>query len=292
MTFELIRKVKESNHSLKISALCRAARVSLSGYYYFVKTKEDRRQRDRTALELIRKYFLKSREKGGVRTIDMMIRNSTAMVVNHKKIQRIKREYGLITKIRRKNPYKNLPEAENAHTPNLLKRDFVTPLPNEIYSTDMTYLFYAGGQKAYLSATKDLATNEIVSYKVMRTPSIAHFTEEFKDLLSQLSITTRRSLIVHSDQGFQYTHPNFRFLLKELGVSQSMSRRGNCYDNAPIESFFGHFKDLLNLRKCKTFTELTKEVKEVMDYYNYERPQIALNKKPPAVYRGLISGLF
>lgn len=277
---------------MNISALCKAAGVSNSGYYYFLRTKDSRIKRDRTDLELIRKYFKKSREKGGVRILDMMIRNSERVVINHKKIARIKREYGLVTQVRRRNPYKNLPTSENTHVKNLLKRDFVTPLPDQVYSTDMTYLFYGGGQKAYLSATKDLGTNEIVSYRLMRSPSVSNFAEEFRNLFEKMPQTSRSSLIVHSDQGFQYTHPYFRGLLKEFGVSQSMSRRGNCYDNAPIESFFGHFKDLVNLKGCKKFEDLDKEIKESMDFYNYERPQKALNKKPPALYRGLINCLF
>lgn len=222
----------------------------------------------------------------------MMIRNSDIIPINHKKIQRMKREYGLITKIRRRNPYKNFPTSENAFVPNILNRSFVTPLPDKHYSTDMTYLFYGAGDKAYLSATKDLATNEIISYRIMKIPNVSHFTEEFKSLLEKLPTETRRNLIIHSDQGFQYTHEAFRNLLKEFGVNQSMSRKGNCHDNAPIESFFGHFKDMLDLKRCKTFEDLKDEVNDTISYYNKERPQLALNKKPPAVYRGLINNFF
>lgn len=275
-----------------MSVLCKAAGVSKAGYYYFLKTRFIRQKKDQADLNLVQTYFQKSRERAGIRIIDMMIRNSEKKIINHKKIARLKREYGLITKIRRRNPYKNLPSSENAHIPNILKREFVVPLPDQVYSTDMTYLFYGNGEKAYLSATKDLGTNEIVTFNLMRTPTISHFTEEFRKKLETLPANVRSSLIIHSDQGFQYTHDAFRSLLKEFGVGQSMSRRGNCLDNAPIESFFGHFKDQLELRKCKTFDDLTKEVNGTMNYYNLERPQKALNKKPPAVYRGLISGFF
>lgn len=248
--------------------------------------------RDLPSLNVVRKFFEKSRKKGGIRTIDMMIREAELKPINHKKIQRLKREYGLITKIRRKNPYKNLPASEHCSIPNILRREFVTLHPDEVYSTDMTYLFYGRGEKAYLSATKDLGTNEIISYRLMRTPTIGQFTEEFRSLLNKLPIHIRESLIIHSDQGYQYTHEAFRELLKEFKVTQSMSRKANCHDNAPIESFFGHFKDLLELKECRTFEDVEIEVKEAMDYYNNERPQRALNKKAPAVYRGLISSLF
>lgn len=219
----------------------------------------------------------------------MMIRNSSHQPINHKKIARIKKEYGLITKIRRKNPYKNLPSSENANVPNILNRNFVSPLPDQVYSTDMTYLFYGKGEKAYLSATKDLGTNEIVSYQLMKNPTLGHFKDEFRKLIKDLPEEVRSSLIVHSDQGFQYTHNGFRNLLKEFGVTQSMSRKGNCLDNAPIESFFGHFKDNLELQKCRTYEDVKTEIDRYIKYYNYERPQKALNKKPPAIYRGLIS---
>jgi putative transposase len=266
--------------------------VSRSGYYYYLRNQNTRAEKDRSSLQVVREFFEKSRGKGGIRTIDMMIRNSKNKPINHKKIRRLKNEYGLITRIRRKNPYKNLPTSENAVVPNILKRDFLTPLPDQIYSTDMTYLIYGTGEKAYLSATKDLNTNEIVSYKVMKTPSISVFVKEFSQFLTKLDPKIRNALIIHSDQGFQYTHESYRNLLKDLGVTQSMSRRANCYDNAPIESFFGHFKDLIDLKKCQTYEELNNEVKVVIDYYNYERPQKALNKKAPAYYRGLINSFF
>ena len=212
--------------------------------------------------------------------------------MNVKKIRRLKREYGLLTKIRLRKPYKNLPASEDVNVPNLLRRDFVTPIPDQVYSTDMTYLFFGKGERAYLSATKDLATNEVVSFRLMRTPSLTHFVEEFRKMLKRLPEHKRKNLTIHSDQGFQYTHEGFRNLLKSYGVAQSMSRKGNCLDNAPIESFFGHFKDLLDLRRCSSFEEVAVEVNRAMSYYNNERPQVALNKKPPVIYRGLLSDLY
>lgn len=249
-------------------------------------------KRDLPFVQVISHFFEKGKKKVGIATIDMMIRNSKHSPINHKKIARIKKEYGMITKIRRKNPYKNFPKSEHVDVPNLVNRIFASPLPDQIYSTDMTYLFYGKGERAYLSATKDLGTNEIISYKLMKKPTIGHFREEFKRILNRLPEETRKSLIIHSDQGFQYTHKAYRELLKEYGVTQSMSRRGNCIDNAPIESFFGHFKDNLDLKDCDSFNKVEKEVTEYIDFYNNERPQQVLNKKPPAIYRGLIENCF
>ncbi len=241
-------------------------------------------------MEVITKYFEKSRRKGGIITLDLMLRRD-GIIINHKKIARLKRQYGILTKIRRKNPYKGFSTAIHEHSfiPNLLQRDFVRLRPDEAYSTDMTYLYYGNCQKAYLSATKDLATNEIISHRLMKTPSVSHFVEEFKEIINKVPVDKRNNLIIHSDQGYQYTNPSFIRLLKSTNIKQSMSRRGNCLDNAPIESFFGHFKDLIEIRKCKSFDEVEKEVNKTISYYNNERPQKALNKKPPVEYRGLIS---
>lgn len=252
-----------------------------------------RKQRDAKDLGLITDYFLKSNKKDGIQMIDMKMRNKD-IVMNHKKIGRLKREYGLITEIRQKKAYLDLVLQAEDHNevPNLLQRDFTAPLPDEVYSTDMTYLFY-GNDRAYVSATKDLGTNEIVSFNVMKSPTIAEFCSEFERMFSRLPKEKCKRLIIHSDQGYQYTHKATRQICEMAGVRQSMSRKGTCLDNAPIESFFGHFKDLLNLKDCRTFEDVEREVEKTIYYYNNERPQRALNKKPPVEYRRLIlSGLF
>jgi putative transposase len=276
-----------------IKSICRIAGVSRSGYYAFLRNPSSKFDRDQDSLRIIQEAFLKSREKAGIITLDLTLRMK-GIIINHKKIARIKRDYNLITKIRQKNPYKGI--STNAkvhrHIPNLLNRDFIQAEINRAYSTDMTYLFYGKCEKAYLSATKDLATNEIISYKLMRSPTIHNFVEEFRDLLTSLPKQVRKQLIIHSDQGYQYTHPTFVDLLAEFNVTQSMSRRGNCLDNAPIETFFGHFKDLIDVKTCSNFEELKIEIDRTIKYYNYDRPQKRLNKKPPAEYRGLISSFF
>lgn len=247
--------------------------------------------KDRPSVVLIKDIFERRHKRAGIDSVDMDLR-AKGIIINRKKIARIKRQYGLYAIIRRRNPYRDIPLKSQEHksVPNLLARNFYTPLPNSVYSTDMTYLYYGNCEKAYLSATKDLCTNEIVSSHLMRTPTVNSFVTEFRGLLGRLPAIQRKELIIHSDQGFQYTHPSFQELLRNEGVKQSMSRQGNCLDNAPIESFFGHLKDNLDLRTCRTFEEVKAEVDRIIRYYNYERPQKALNKKPPAEYRGLICG--
>lgn len=293
LKFELIRRALEHTPSLNLSALCRVAGVSRSGYYHHVSSFSNKLVRDKFAVEVITKAFEKSRRRAGIITLEMSLR-AQGLVINHKKIARIKRQHGLHTLIRKRNPYRDIPLKSKEHRtiPNLLKRDFYPPLPNQIFSTDMTYLFYGNCERAYLSATKDLCTNEIVSFKLMRRPNIDSFVAEFEGLIKNIPKNRRAELIIHSDQGFQYTHPKFQSTLKIAGIRQSMSRRGNCLDNAPIESFFGHLKDSLELKKCGSYEDVNKEVERCMRFYNYERPQKALNKKPPAEYRGLFSGFY
>lgn len=273
---------------MKISHLCRAAEVKRSSYYAYLKSSPAKLSRDKAALEILIPIFEKSNRKAGIHMLGMLLRRRN-IVFNHKKIARLKKEYGLITQIRKKDPYKHIPKISSSHKeiPNILNRDFYSPLPRHAYCTDMTYLFYGNSEKAYLSAVKDLATNEIVSFKLMRNPNVGSFIKQFDDYFKDHK---NLNPIIHSDQGYQYTHETMIVKLKELGVKQSMSRKGNCLDNAAIESFFGHFKDLLELKKCRSFEDVEKEVEKKITYYNYERPQRALNKKPPVEYRGLFSG--
>lgn len=275
---------------MKISHLCKAADIKRSAYYAYLKSSPAKQLKDKAALEILVPVFERSKHKAGIQMLSMLLRRNN-IIFNHKKIARLKREYGLVTSIRKKDPYKNIPQASSCHKdiPNLLQRDFYIPLPGMIYCTDMTYLFYGKSEKAYLSAVKDLATNEIVSFKVMQRPNVGSFVEQIADFFSDKG---QQETLIHSDQGYQYTHETMIRKLEELGVKQSMSRKGNCLDNASMESFFGHFKDLLELKSCKTFEDVNKEVADKIYYYNNERPQRALNKKPPVEYRGLLSSFF
>lgn len=153
---------------MSVKQICQATHISRSSYYYRLQHKDEKFLRDKNTLQLIREVFNKGHQKAGIRTIAMILQNKYKIKVNLKKIARIKREYGLITQIRKKNPYniafkKGL---EHRTAPNLLKQNFKVNQPDKVYSTDISYLTYRGGQRAYLSATKDLATKEIVAFNV------------------------------------------------------------------------------------------------------------------------------
>lgn len=195
--------------------------------------------------------------------------------------------YDLKTSIRRRNKYRFNSAASYEHKvcKNHLARDFHPKTSDVVYSTDITYLNYGEG-KAYLSAVKDLGTKEILNYRLSRSLTLPLVMDGVEEMLGRLPKSKRKRLIIHSDQGLHYTSHPYRSLLKKYGVIQSMSRRGNCLDNSPIESFFGHMKDELELRDCKTFKDLADKMDRYIDYYNNERPQWGLKGKTPAECRG------
>ena len=137
----------------------------------------------------------------------------------------------------------------------------------------------------YLAAVKDLCTKEIVGKSISNRIDIQLTNSALDKALKRLSKEQKEKLMIHSDQGFHFTHFSYRLKLKNSGVTQSMSRKGNCIDNAPIESFFGHFKDLLELEGCKNLDDVKKEVTKKINYYNHRRPQLGIKKMPPSEFR-------
>lgn len=266
------------------------AQVSRSGYYAWLKAAPSRRLReenDQHDYKIIDHIFQDHSKKSGWRTIKMTLTNDYGVVMNHKRILRIMQKYHLITIIRRANPYKRLAKATQAHktAPNLLNRQFDQQEPQKVFLTDITYLHYADGRKAYLSVVKDGSTREILAHYLSTSleMSIVHKTiERLKEVLDG---NLHPEVILHSDQGFHYTHPDFQCSLKKLAIKQSMSRKGNCLDNASMESFFGHMKDEVDVKNCQTFTDLKNTIDNYIEYYNCHRYQWELKKMTPIQYR-------
>ncbi len=204
------------------------------------------------------------------------------IVMNHKKIQRMMREERLQARLRRRNPYKDIQRkgAEHRSTDNILNRQFGGVLPRQVLATDITYLkFY--GRFVYLSVVKDIGSGEVVAWYLDRSlhlPLVLH-------TLAQLDITVYAGAMIHSDQGWHYTHPRYIAEVEHHGFVRSMSRKGNCIDNAPMESFFGHFKDEIDITECRSFEELALCIDDYMHYYNHHRPQWNKNKMTPVQYR-------
>lgn len=266
--------------------MIKVAGVSKSGYYGYLKqteTKLIKELKDEEDFEsIMRAYRFKGYNKGA-RGIKMTLENHFHITMNLKKIRRLMKKFRLVCPIRKANPYRRMAKAlKTSHVaPNKLERKFKDGNPNQIFLTDITYLTYDMNKRAYLSGIKDGVTNEIHAYKVSKSLDI----EFVEDTMSQLeTIQLDPNALINSDQGSHYTSHAFQRCVKNLGIEQSMSRRGNCWDNAPIESFFGHMKDEINLIDCKTLEEVEKVIDDYMDYYNNYRYQWNLKRMSPKDY--------
>lgn len=264
--------------------MCEIAQVSKSGYYKWLKT-ADSQPKDYDDYLLIKEVFDKSKSKYGWRNILMGLEDK-GIIMNHKKIIRIKNKYSLITKIRRKNPYKAIMKKTREHRTfkNILNRNFQQDNPRKVFCSDITYLPFSGNM-AYLSATKDIATREIVAWNLSRNLQMELVSDTVKNMEENKDTPSLKDILSHSDQGFHYTSPEYISKIKELNMVQSMSRKGNCVDNAPIETFFGHFKDDVDYKNCKIFEELYRLTTEYINRYNNERRQWDLKKMTPVQYR-------
>ncbi len=289
MIHEVILKYNLKN---MISYLCGIAGVSRSGYYnYFSlksqKSRGQRNQKDEVVKEIILKAYYFKRRKKGARQIKMTLEGQYSIIYNLKRIRRIMKKYSIICPIRKANPYRRMMKATKEHSvlPNLLNRNFKQNIPGKVLLTDITYLFYGKGKKAYLSTIKDGSTNEILAYNVSDSLAIKIVTDTLHKLKKNRKVRLPEDAFIHSDQGSHYTSPIFQKLAKRYDLGQSMSRRGNCWDNAPQESFFGHFKDEAYIKPCETLEELRKEIKQYMIYYNNYRYQWGLKKMTPVQYR-------
>jgi putative transposase len=275
-----------------VSFFCEISSVSRSGYYNYFSPKSqenrDRREKDDLVLkENILKAFHFKRRIKGARQIKMTLKGHFHIEYNLKRIRRIMKKYKIQCPIRRANPYKKMLKATQEHSvlPNLLNRDFKQDIPGKVLLTDITYLYYGNGQKAYLSTIKDSSTNEILAYNVSNRLTLDLATDTLVELKRNRRLKLAEGAFIHSDQGVHYTSPTFQKHVKKLGLGQSMSRRGNCWDNAPQESFFGHFKDEAYIKPCNSLEELKKEIRSYMIYYNNFRYQWNLKKMTPVGYR-------
>jgi putative transposase len=266
--------------------MIKVAGVSKSGYYGYLKQTETKLVKELTDEEDFEKIMMAYRFKGynkGAKGIKMTLENQYQITMNLKKIRRLMKKFNLVCPIRKANPYRRMAKAlKTSHVaPNKLERKFKAGNPNQIFLTDITYLTYDMNKRAYLSSIKDGVTNEMHAYKVSKSLDI----EFVEDTMAQLEkIQLDSNALINSDQGSHYTSHAFQRCVKTLGIEQSMSRRGNCWDNAPIESFFGHMKDEINLINCKTFEEVGKAIDDYMDYYNNCRYQWNLNRMSPKAY--------
>lgn len=287
--------VTSDDKGFSVSYLCEVAGVSRSGYYRWLSHIASRLQREKADYEqhlVIREIFLKKNRKAGWRVIRMSLERRL-IIMNPKKIRRLMKKYGLITQIRRQNPYKAIAKATQEHrtAPNVLQRRFDQEMPYRAFGTDITYLYDGAGRRWYLSIILDIASGEIVAHQVAGSLGLNLSLDVIAQVTTRLGDLELRGAIIHSDQGFHYTHPLYVKHLADRGIVQSMSRKGNCLDNAPVESFFGHMKDEIDLTCCYSLDQIKAVVDHYIDYYNHHRYQWKRRKMAPVEYRNhLLAG--
>ena len=272
-----------------VSFLCGVAGVKRKSYYVWLKAEDkriERERRDEEDYELLRKIYDRRKKKIGGRQIKMSLENDYGVIMSLNKIFRLTRKFNIQSIIRRGNPYKNIAKATQEHKTcsNILNRKFIQE-PGMVLLTDITYLYLENRTKVYLSCVKDGTTREILAYHLSTSLEMGIVYKTLDRLMASLDGNVHPEALLHSDQGVQYTHPEYRKRVKELGFTQSMSRKGNCLDNAPMESFFGHFKDEVDATTCKTIAELRRKIENYMEYYNSARYQWGLKKMTPEQYR-------
>jgi len=271
----------ELRHEFKIGLLTEIAKIPRSTYYYYSKQFDNPVDKDSDIKAAIRKAYDNSKGRYGYRRITLELRNR-GIIVNHKKVQRLMRKMGIFCRVRMKK-YNSFKGEVGRIAPNLLERDFKADKPNEKWATDVTE-FALFGIKLYLSPIIDLFNGEVVAYNLSRHPNLMQITDMLNKAFAKIPDNT--NLILHSDQGWQYQHKNYQQMLKDKGIRQSMSRKGNCLDNACAENFFSLLKtELLYLQEFISVEHFIAELHEYIAWYNEKRIKLRLNGMSPTQYR-------
>ena len=289
--YAIIREMTQrDNNLLNISWLCDAACVSRSGYYHYLETEAIRRQREeqdkKDFLIIWEAYRFRGYSKGA-RGIYMRLLHMTPPVhMNIKKIRRLMNKYGLFCPVRKANPYRRMTKALRTSNvaPNLLNREFETHGPRAVLLTDITYIINGKAPRCYMSTIIDACTKELLAWVLSDSLEIDFVLETVNQLIENYGISLTAETLINSDQGAHYTCIKFIQLIKDSELRQSMSRRANCWDNAPQESFYGHMKDEIDISQCTTFEGIHQVISDWVDYYNNERYQWDLARLAPREY--------
>ncbi|ROH98374.1 IS3 family transposase [Chryseobacterium sp. G0240] len=256
--------------------------MARSSFYYHQKA-FDKKDKYGEVKTLIKQIYQRHKGRFGYRRITLIMKQQ-GIVINHKTVLRLMKTLGLKSIIRVKK-YRSYRGEQGKIAPNILERNFNTSHPNQKWATDITE-FNVSGNKLYLSPIIDLFNGEIISYELSERPVFAQIINMLKK--SFRKIKNVQNLILHSDQGWQYQMKAYQNILKQKGIIQSMSRKGNCLDNAVIENFFGTLKsEMFYLKKFKSIQELKKEIHQYINYYNNDRIRLNLKGKSPIEYRTL-----
>lgn len=270
----------ELRHKFDLELLLDLTKMARSSFYYHQKQNK-LSDKYKEIKELIKVIYQKHKGRYGYRRITDELQNR-AIVINHKTVLRLMKSLGLKSIIRVKK-YKSYRGENGKIAPNILERKFKATVPNQKWATDITE-FNVSGNKLYLSPIIDLFNQEIISYELTERPVFNQVVMMLKKAFKKIPNNT--NLMLHSDQGWQYQMSHYQKLLKEKGIIQSMSRKGNCLDNAIIENFFGILKsEMFYIQKFKSIEQLKQEINKYITYYNNERIKSNLNKMSPIKYR-------
>ena len=211
----------------------------------------------------------------------MALRNE-GIVINHKKVYKLMKLYGIKCEVRLKK-YRSYRGTTGKVATNVLQRNFRADMPNKKWATDLTE-FSLFGEKLYLAPVLDLFNGEIISYNLSKSPDLQLVVTMINNAIANKS--SLRGLILHSDQGWHYQHNIYQNILKQNGIVQSMSRKGNCLDNAVVENFFGLLKsELLYLQKFSSMQDFRNKLADYMKFYNEKRIKLKLKGMSPIQYR-------
>ncbi|MDR9858004.1 IS3 family transposase, partial [Paenibacillus sp. VCA1] len=268
----------------RISMLCRIAQVSRSGYYKWRRRRHTflpKQLEDQTLKEKILEGHQRLRGILGYPRMQIWLNKTYGLHVNHKRVYRLMKQMGIQAQIRKKKRFYGKKEAYVV-SDNLLNREFHADRPNQKWVTDITYIPY-NQKNLYLSTIYDLYNNEIIAFHISTKNDLALVTDTLE---KARGVRKTKGVLLHSDQGYQYTSRRFSKLLKQYKMKSSMSRKGKCLDNACMESFFGHFKsECLYLQSFESEEALITGIHEYIRFYNYDRFQAKLNNLSPVEYR-------
>ena len=229
--------------------------------------------------------------KKGAKQIKMRLMRDYGVTMNLKKIRRLMSKYQLLCPIRVANPAIAIIKAQHSNKVygNILDRNFSQGSAKKTLLTDITYIKYGNGKRAYLSTIKDASTKKILAWQLSSNLELDFVIDTVNQLLQNYHGEIHMGVILHSDQGSHYTSIDYQALLSKHDITQSMSRRGNCWDNAPQESFYAVLKTELDLVKIHSYDRLADYLISYINYYNYDRPQWDLHKMTPHEYDEYLS---
>ena len=272
--------IQELRPEIPLKMLLSVAHLSRSAFYDEIKRMK-KGDKYASVKREIQAFFKEHQGRYGYRRITAELENRK-IHCNHKVVSRLMKELGMVCRVRMKK-YRSYKGEVGRIAPNLLERNFKAEWPNEKMVTDITE-FHLFGQKLYLSILLDLYRRNIVSYTISDRPALKMVTSMLEKAFHKIPDGT--NLILHSDQGWHYQNRKYREMLKDKGIRQSMSRKGNCLDNAVVENFFGLLKsELLYLQKFESMEQFKTELVSYLEYYNNRRIKLSLGGLPPAVHR-------